>query len=322
METIKELLNQRQITDGTKNLYLKKLEMLHTALSEGEDNYDFLKDTDKTLEWIAQFNSAKRRSLLNSAMVGISPASRTDIPEDVADIYKIYQDKMLGETTKYEEGKSEQTKSDREGANWATIKDLQKVLKTYSAVLRVKGINNKNPPTRKDDIQTLQKILVGSLYLMHPPRRLEYGEMMRINEKDFNALDTDVKERNNFIVSKSKFKMYFSFGNTKVKTTTSLKIDLHKDLVKIVRLWYSATPTAQSFLLTRNGEPQNCNGLSHFLISQVFEPTGKKIGAGMIRKIYLSEKYKDDTPLKEKQELGKLMNHASTTADLHYIKKD
>ncbi len=71
METIKELLNKRTIADSTKKVYIKKLEMLHKGLAVDGwgDDFGFIKDTDRTMEWINQFNSAKKRTLFNACMV-------------------------------------------------------------------------------------------------------------------------------------------------------------------------------------------------------------------------------------------------------------
>jgi hypothetical protein len=322
METIKELLNKRTIADSTKKVYIKKLEMLHKGLGvEGTDDFGFIKDTDRTMEWINQFNSAKKRTLFNACMVALSPASRTIIPEDVAKEYKFYSDAAIDENKAIGEVKMEQKKNEKEDDNWATMKELKRVLKTYANALKVKGFIP-SPFSTNGDKNTLQKLLVGSLYIMHPPRRLEYGNMVRINHEDYSAMDNNVKETNNFIVNKTKYKWYFSFGDVKVKQQKAQIVPLHKDLIKIVKLWYASTPDAISFLLTRSGQPQSSNGLSHFIRNNVFEPTGKMIGAGMLRKIYLSEKYAGDTPLAEKMETAELMNHSVSTADLHYTKKD
>jgi hypothetical protein len=321
MEHIIDQMNDREIAESTKKLYVKKLEMLHKGCGTDEDDYQFLKDTEKVLGWISQFKSAKRRSLYNSALVGLSPASKTEIPQDVAQQYNIYRDVMLEENAKVLEGKVEQKKTETEDGNWATIKELFKVVKTYKDVMRVKGYSLKNPPQREKDVDILQRNLVGCLYLAQAPRRLEYGNMVRISKKDYDGLDTEVKESNNYVVRAGVKKMFFSFGDTKVKKATLQTIDLHPKLVNVVRMWYAATPDATSFLLGYKGEPQSCNGLSKYLIGKVFEPTGKKIGASMIRKIYCSEKYEKDTPLKEKMETAALMNHSAGTAEMHYVKK-
>ena len=323
METIKELLNQRTISQSTKRVYIKKLEMLHKGLGvEGADDFGFIKDTDKTMKWINQFNSAKKRTLYNACMVGLSPASKTSVPEDVAKEYKFYSDSAKDENVRIGEIKMGQKKTQTEEDNWTTMKELKMVVKTYANALKVKGLGINSPPKKEGDINMLQKLLVGGLYTLQLPRRLEYGNMVRINHEDYSALDTDVKERNNFIVNKTKFKWYFSFGDVKVKQQKEQIIPLHKDLVKLVKIWYASTPNQDSFLLTRRGEPQCCNGLSHFIRNNVFEPTGKIIGASMIRKIYLSEKYEGDTSLAEKMETAELMNHSVATCDLHYTKKD
>ena len=334
MESIKEHLKQREISQSTVLLYVKKLEMLHDGLGikNNWEDFSFLMDTDRTIAWINQFNSAKRRTLLNAAMVGLSPASKKNIPVEVEKEYDIYRKTMMKEGKTVSDNKITQQKSVKEDLNWTTIKDLNRVLKTYANALKIKGFNIKNPPTKNTDINILQKLLVGSLYLLQPPRRLEYGIMKTINEKEYSNLDTSILENNNYIVTKSKFKMFFSFGKTKVKRKPDervQKIDLNKNLVKLVRFWFATinllpkpNGIENSFLITRELKPQSANGLSKFLINNVFEPTGKLVGASMVRKIYLSEKYKDDTPLLEKMKVAELMNHSASCGEMHYVKKN
>ena len=57
------------------------------------------------------------------------------------------------------------------------------------------------------------------------------------------------------------------------------------------------------------------------LIQSIFiEYFDKKIGASLLRKIYISDFYKNDIALKTQIELSQKMNHSPTTASTHYRK--
>ena len=59
------------------------------------------------------------------------------------------------------------------------------------------------------------------------------------------------------------------------------------------------------------------NGLTKY-IQKVFEPTGKKISANLLRHIYISE-FMTGPSLKEKEALGEKMGHNTQTQEL-YVK--
>jgi hypothetical protein len=332
MEAIKNELNKRPVTDSTKSLYIKKLEMLREGINEEwadlPEGFTFLTDSDKVLEYISQFKFAKKKSLLNAAMVGLYPASKIVIPENVElddkqEAYKIYRDLNLSMGKDDKKANIEQMKTLKESDKWTTMKQLEKVRNKYARELKKKGYTQKTTQFRdKLDKETLQKLLVSTLYTTQPPRRLEYGNMSRIDEKDYFKLDAKDKENNNYIVTKNRNKKYFSFGDVKVPDPDNrvLKIPINKVLNGVINTWFSLTD-GDSFLQNSRGDRQTSNGLSKFLIQKVFKSLGN-IGAGMIRHIFLSEKYQNDTPLKEKTELAKLMNHSANTAETIYVKKD
>jgi len=331
MEEIKKELEKRPVTESTKKLYVKKLEMLREGINEQwadlPEGYGFLTDTDKVLDWISQFKFAKKKSLLNAAMVGLFPSSKMVIPEnvelnDMQEAYKIYRDLNLSMGKEDKKANIEQMKTLKESDKWTTMKELEKVRNKYARELKKKGYTQKTTEFKsKSDKETLQKLLVSSLYTTQPPRRLEYGNMTRIDEKDYFKLDAKEKENNNYIVTKNRNKKYFSFGDVKVPDPDNrvVKIPINKVLNAVINTWYSLTD-GSSFLQNSRGERQTSNGLSKFLIQKVFKSLGN-IGAGMIRHIFLSEKYKNDTPLKDKVELAKLMNHSANTAETIYVKK-
>ncbi len=158
---------------------------------------------------------------------------------------------------------------------------------------------------------------------MLPPRRLEYGNCSRINEHEYFTLSTEKRENNNYCVVKNRNKKYFSFGDVKSPDPDNrvVKIDIPKKLNNIINMWFNITDS-ESFLVTSHGMPMTSNALSTFMRKYVFPNPGGGAGASMVRHIFLSEKYENESGLKEKQELATAMNHSVLTQNLYYIKKD
>mgnify|MGYP003678435972 CR=1 FL=1 len=102
-------LSKRNVTNSTKMLYLRNIKMLVEHFKK--DNLDFLKDVGKVLIYINQFKFAKKKSLINSAMVGLSPESKTSIPEENQEAYGKYRDIIISLSKIEKADKSEQLKN-------------------------------------------------------------------------------------------------------------------------------------------------------------------------------------------------------------------
>jgi hypothetical protein len=345
LEDLKIQIGTRDITESTRNLYFNKLVMLHNgypgphkikrSIERSAERYcNFLHDHEQVLNWIDQFSASKQKALVNACMVGLSPSSKIHIPEKNRDAYDIYRNVLLEIGKVDRNNMSAQLKNKKESDNWTTMKELNRIRMVYGKDIKSRGYNTSSNWNNTKDVDTLQKWLIASLYTTQPPRRLEYGNMWRINEQQYFKLSQEMRENNNYIVTKTLNKKYFSFADVKVPDPDEriIKIPINSGLNSIIRLWFNATHcdahdgggsrVEMPFLLNKSGSNLTSNGLSKMLINNVFEPSGKRIGAGMIRHIFLSEKYKNDTPLKDKEELGKLMNHSAGTAELIYSKKD
>ena len=325
METFRELIKKRGIGEATQKVYAKRLEELLDNLNDKKhDSLDILKDTDKVFAYVNQFKFGKKKSFMNACMAGLSPESKMAVPAENLGFYKVYHNEM-NNINKYERKNcEEQIKSKRQADNWATIADLEKIRDDYGKILKKKKYNSATKEWKENGDRSLMlKYVIASLYTYLPPRRLEYGNMHRINEFEYFVLPTEVRANNNYCVVKNKNKKYFSFGDVKSPDPDNriVKIDIPKKLNNIINMWFNITDS-ESFLITPHGIDMTSNALSSFMRHYVFPNNGHPIGASMIRHIFLTEKYKNESSLKEKQELAIAMNHSVNTQNLYYIKKD
>jgi len=325
MENFKELIKKRGIGEATQKVYAKRLEELLDNLNDKKhDSLDILKDTDKVFAYIDKFKYGKKKSFLNACLAGLSPESKMSVPPENLDLYKIYGIQIQN-INKYERKLNEQQiKTKRQEAKWTTMAELEKIRDDYGNLLKKKKYNSASKEFKEfSDRSLMLKYVIASLYTMLPPRRLEYGNMKRINEHEYFALSNATRENNNYCVVKNKNRKYFSFGDVKVPDPDNriVKIDIPKKLNNIINMWFNITDS-ESFLITSHGMDMTSNSLSTFIRHYVFPNEGGGAGASMIRHIFLSEKYEGEKGLQEKKELATQMNHTVGTQELYYIKKD
>ena len=325
METFRELIKKRGIGEATQKVYAKRLEELLDNLNDKKhDSLDILKDTDKVFAYVNQFKFGKKKSFMNACMAGLSPESKMAVPAENLGFYKVYHNEMNNINKFERKNCEEQIKTKRQSNSWATIADLEKIRDDYGKILKKKKYNSATKEWKENGDRSLMlKYVIASLYTMLPPRRLEYGNMKRINEHEYFVLSNETRENNNYCVVRNKNKKYSSFGDTKIVDPDNriVKIDIPKKLNNIINMWFNITDS-ESFLITPHGIDMASNALSSFMRHYVFPNEGGGVGASMIRHIFLSEKYENESSLKEKQELAKQMNHSVGTQELYYIKKE
>jgi hypothetical protein len=234
---------------------------------------------------------------------------------------KKYTQYLLELAKEYDKKMSEQKKSDKESGKWVSMAALQKVRKKYGNAIKKLGYNLKSDTYKagkeKRHENLIMKYLVSSLYLLHPPRRNSYANMTMITSTE---LSKEKKESNNYLVIVSRNNKYFHFADYKTsKTYGEQKIPLSKELNTVVNLWRNYNKT-DHFLVDTRGNPMTKNGLTKFLY-QVFAPTGKKISSSMIRHIYLTDKYGDESSYKEKKKDADSMSYSVGEQQKTYVKK-
>ena len=95
-------------------------------------------------------------------------------------------------------------------------------------------------------------------------------------------------EKENSLVIVNKDKKFFSLVDYKTSGTYGFKsINLSDKMNDIINLWLKFNKST-SLLLNQRLKPMNGNDLSKF-INKVFSPTGKKVGATLLRHIVISE---------------------------------
>ena len=154
-------------------------------------------------------------------------------------------------------------------------------------------------------------ILITSLYLLIPPRRLDYN--VKVVKKR-----SEIKDGDNYLLNESKSNKTFIIQDFKTsKTHGTQEFSVPKVLNNVINLSLQFNNTG--FLLLNNrGGRLSSNGLGK-LIKRAFAPTNKEITLNLLRKITISELVDTDA-IKKNKKLADDMGHSVNVQQTVYLK--
>ena len=297
-----------------------------------EPYFEKLRELVKTDGYVENFltsvGDATANSILAVIIVGLSPDGRYLWRDGMKDYGQKLNELLKDRKDKYYNKIAKQILTPNQKLKWTDWETLMAIHKKYKRKIKwfkmgksiygdsVKCVNQ---------AELLQMYLVASLYLIMPPRRLEYAGMKVILKKDWEKKPNG--EKANYLVwdgnprgySKKKF---FIFGDYKtVKKYGIQRINITRELNTVINMWLSARTASSSeyLLVNKNGKKMTPNGLSKF-IQKTFRESGKEVSATMLRHIYVSNIFKDDTTQVEKEFLARAMGHSVATQQITYVK--
>ena len=315
-EITEKINKKRNVKSTTLNAYLLNLNKLLKLgdLTPSTENLDkLLADSENVMDLLNGKKASTLRNYLASIVVYLS------LDEKNLELVKTYRTLMDTYQKQNNQSYAGNKKSEKQKENWTTISELQKVLGNYKKQLDRDGSLKKDELSKKE-FDLLQKWLVGSLYIgdeSNPPLRNDYI-MDIVGSKDYDRLDIETKQKNNYLVVKNKSNKMFSLGEYKTSQKYGVKeIRVGKKLNTVLNVWLKYNKS-KHLILNANGDQITPNSLTKLLI-KIFEPSGKKISSSMLRSIYISEKFPPQTD--EKTELADLMLHSKEIASEVYAKK-
>lgn len=299
--SLEEILNNKKITDSSRKLYNANF----VRLNDGNPvlKFDFLKDVPAIQEKLSKYKPNTQRGYI-IAITSLMGDLKDTNPKKYKKTYEEYY-KLL---TQYNTTLKDQTsQSVNEKENWITPERKQEVISECDKI--IEAIGNKRKIT-EDQYNKLFECLVLSLYTKTPPRRnVDYQSMLILNK-----INNDTT--NNFLDVANKkfiFNKYKTAGAYKTQTT-----DLPDDLMKVITLYLKHRPKGEDehFLINFQGEPYIQNNSITRILNKIFNA---KVGASMLRKLYLTNKYADT--MKELKEDAEDMGTSTGTIQNNYIKK-
>jgi hypothetical protein len=326
MEKLREDIKKgRDMKDTSLTAYLRNISKLAKGITKKEfKTLAFLKEYKKVIDFIDDKSLSSQRVSLASILVALSPSGRGKYKKGYEEVAKKYTRYLTTQAKTYDDNIKTQRKSAKQKGNWATRAELEKVRKKYLSNIKRIGYTQKDKDFKagkeKRHRELLQKYVVASLYLLHPPRRNSYANMKIISNKDYEKLSKGEMENNNYLVIVSRNKKFFSFGNYKTsKKYGVVEKQVERKLNTVLNLWLKFNDSEYLLLNSRGGK-MTTNGLTKFL-QKTFAPTGKKISSTMLRHIFVSEEF-DPEVYKKMQEVAKDMGHSVAEQQEVYVKKD
>jgi len=305
-----KLLNIKKLAPGSIKLYLRNLEKLNDNMPL--KNLNFLKNIQAVIDRISEYKDNTKRGYL------ISICSVLSLDKSSAKKQKLYDDyfKMMmamNKMLKSDEAKNE--KSETQGKNWIEWSEVEK--KWDELYEKTKAfIKNKELNEHQYDI--ILQLTILSLYVLLPPRRNEYQNMVVMKtvpasaSADRNYYDVDRKQMvlNKFKTSKKEGQKVIDVpANLQEILSAYLKFHPLLDGKKV------KSNTEVPFLVYFDGSPlDKVNSITRIL-NKIF---GRRVGSSMLRHIYLSSKYGD---VQEQQKTDAEMMGHSTAQQKDYIKK-
>jgi hypothetical protein len=306
LHLIKQLVEDKKVSESTANAYIKTLYMLNNKVPFKA--LTFIKDTEAVESKISEYADNTQKAIYTTLTSILSLYK--DKPT-YKKVYTHYFTKMMDKAKDMKGGDTAE-KTVKEKDNWLEWKSVQEKHKELSDLV-AKFVNSKTITT--EQFSTLLNWVVLSLYTEIQPRRnQDYLDMYVVKKykddmsKDKNYLDLNTKQ---FIFNKFKT----------MKTYGQQKVNIPDGLMEVIQLYLKHHPLAKGnkgktaeykFLVFPDGSPLTAVNAITRILNRVFN---KKIGSSMLRHIFLSSKY----DIKEMETDAAAMGH-SVEEQRHYMR--
>lgn len=311
------------ISDSSKNLYLKNL----VRLNDGQPlkNLNFLKDVESIQTKLDALKANTRRTYI-IAIVSLLK-SFIDQPK----MKKLYDKYYPSLEAINKDLKTSNEKTPKETDNWISQEEIKSKFEELKSILPELSTNKKKI-TEVQYNKLLDALLLGLYVLQKPRRNLDYQDMM-VTTKKVKPLKGGVLLSEDISNNETKIKTLpnvlnlpdnrFEFNNYKTKGTYSKQSEpIDYELRQMIELYLKYHPLAKEmkkeavpFIVSFDGKPFTNNNDFTRLLNKIF---GKKIGVSMLRKIFLTDKFKDT--LDELKSTATAMGTSTSTIQDHYIK--
>jgi len=296
-------LKEKGITESSAKLYISNIKRLND--NEPIKNFNFLKKGEIILKKISHLKPNTQRSYL-IAIVSLLKGN-----EKLKKVYDFYYTLMMNAN---KDLKSNTTKSETQSENWISQEEVKNI---YNSLKESTEQYFNKKKLNESDFDKILSFVILSLYVLTPPRRnKDYQEMILTKNKNdelkVNQLDLN---DNQFI-----FKVFKTS-----KTYPDQVVKIPEDLQQVIKSYISVHPLNKMikkgfdapFLVDFEGHPISSINFITRVLNKIFK---KKVGVSMLRNIYLTDKYSDES--NEKNKDAQAMGTSVNMLDNNYIKTD
>ena len=295
--------------------HLKKLKKIFDS-----DTFDFLSKPDDVMDKLSERHYTSQRNTLNAVIILLMALNHDEKYNELIEEYQKLRDQR---NAQYVEDQQSGKISEKQSANFVELKEVAKMMDEMAK--EIKPLKHKTSLSGKEH----ELVTVYTMFniLTRIPLRNDLSGMKIITKANYKKLSDDDKKSTNYLVNE-KTSMFFVLNEYKTsKKYGEKKIDIPKDLEKIIRAYLKITGTKKGddLFVNSQGNSITRNGISQMLLKTSKSRMGKNISTTMLRKIVASHHFGPDTEfgkLKEKQEeLADAMGHSVAVQNQTYIKE-
>ena len=294
--------------ESTATAYIRTLTTLNGKAPF--KNLSFLKRTDAIDGLLSSYANTTKKSML-ACVVAILTGAGAGFKK----AHKHFYEQMMDKVRSAKEADSKNEKTNKQKDAWISWEAVQQ--KHSDLLSTVEGFSKKKSLTATEYDKLLQ-LTVLSLYTMIPPRRNQDYLFMHVVKK---LTDSCAPDKNYYDMTAGRF----VFRKYKTAKTYGEQVEeIPKPLQNLLTLFLRFHPlrgnlkTAAEIplLVSHDGKPLTTGNAITRILNKVL---GGRVGASMLRHIYLSSKYGDK--LEEMKKDSALMGH-SLDEQRAYVKTD
>jgi len=291
--------------------HLKKLQKIYDT-----DNYDFLSSPSDVMDKLSDKHYTSIRNTLNAVIILLMALNHDEKYNKLIGEYQKERDKL---NDKYLEDQQSGKISEKQKKNFAELSEIQSMINKMEKEIKEREIKKKSSLKVKDR----ELMMVYTIYniLIRIPTRNDMAGMELITKTGYNKLTEEQKKNTNYLV-KEKSKMFFVLNEYKTsKKYGEKKIDIPKDLEKILRSYIKVMEKKPGDVLftSSTGNPISRNSISQLLMKTSKNYLDKSVSTTMMRKIVVSDKF--GAMIEEQKKLADAMGHDVNTQNLVYVKE-
>jgi len=321
---LEEIKNARDVRESTLNIYKNNLNTLSKDINKKpfRSRQFLLKQKDAVIAKLQEYPQSKRRSMIASILVAISPKGKNaPANKNFAKVYKIYNAMLKDENKVYQDAISDNQKSDKDIANWVNWNELTDKRDELGDELKCLGYTNYAKTIKsKCDRQKIIHHLLLSLYTYLPPRRLEYANMILYPIGAYQQLGPDKDNNIYYVTNKGKAFIHYGKNSTKSKTDNNIIYNVPRVLYDIIKRYIKLFQIKSGELLLENalGRKYTPNGLGKELKKLMKMHFNKAGSVGILRKSFLSNQFGGE--ISKQNKLAEMMNHSKAVQQSVYVK--
>jgi len=315
-----ENININNISKNTiKSYYSRIINLIKKLNIDNFDLLDFINKKDEIIEFIYKNNEniSVRITIISAILYLLNyfENNKNYISEDKLNDTRIYYKNkisLLRDTNKINLMNNDNNKDDKTNENWISYSELTDIFnKYYDKYINI--INDKKT-VKINDYYDIQNMVIFSFYILLEPVRSH--EIATLKYKNYD------KKTDNFIDIKNKLLVFNDYKTKKSYKTVEIDLKNNDKLINLIKsfiLFKQKNKFDKDYVFNSNDNTVIDSSQLHKRLNRII---GLKISSSMIRKIWLSENYKDVLENEKKiNNSAKNMMNSANVIKTHYIKK-